>query len=228
MLCYVGEQMLLKKKNFAWLLSALLVFLIVVPIAEDFGVISTRIMRVLMFSWLLAFGVWSLRGFGKYFPIAIGLAAAGIVLSILTAATPGDSYALSSFTTAALFIVIAVWCIGTQVLTGREISSDRVIGAVTLYLLFGVLWAIAYAVIEQVSRGSFVGLSEPVVHGWSSDWLYFSFVTMTTLGYGDITPVSATARTLAYLQAVFGLFYIAILVAGLVSAYMTKYSPPSD
>ena len=51
---------------------------------------------------------------------------------------------------------------------------------------------------------------------------------MTTLGYGDITPVSATARTLAYLQAVFGLFYIAILVAGLVSAYMTKYSRPVD
>ena len=220
--------MLWKKKNFAWLLIALIVFLVVVPLAEDLGVISTRVMRVVMFSWLLAFGVWSLRGFGRLFPIAIGLAAAGIVLSILTAATPGDSYALSSFTTAALFIVIAVWCIGSQVLTGREISADRVIGAVTLYLLFGVLWAIAYAVIEQIHFGSFTGITEPVVHGWSSDWLYFSFVTMTTLGYGDITPVTATARTVAYMQAVFGQLYITILVAGLVGAYIAKYLSSPD
>ncbi len=220
--------MLLKKKNFSWLLSALLVFLIVVPLAEDLGVISTRIMRVLMFSWLLAFGVWSLHGFGRLFPIATGLAAAGIVLSVLTAFTPGDAYALSSFAAAAMFIVIAVWCVAGQVFTSREITADRVIGAVTLYLLLGVLWAIVYAIIEQVIRGSFVGVTEPVVHGWSSDWLYFSFVTMTTLGYGDITPVSATARTLAYLQAVFGQFYIAILVAGLVGSYITKYSRHAD
>ncbi|MDJ0906134.1 MAG: ion channel [Woeseiaceae bacterium] len=220
--------MLWEKKNFSWLLIALVVFLVVVPVAEDLGVISTRIMRVLMFSWLLTFGVWSLRGFGRFFPIAIGFAVAGVLLSVLTAATPGDSYALSSFTTAALFIVIAVWCVATQVFTSQDITIDRVIGAITLYLLFGVLWAIAYAVIEQVDRGSFAGITKPLVHGWSSDWLYFSFVTMTTLGYGDITPVSATARTFAYLQAVFGQFYITILVAGLVGAYITKYSPPSD
>ena len=213
----------LQQKSFLWLLSALLVFLAAVPIAEDLGVISTRIMRVLMFSWLLAFGVWSLRGFGRLFPVAIGLAAAGIVLSILTAATPGDSYALSSFAAAAGFIVIAVWCVSVQVFTSREISANRVVGAVTLYLLFGVLWAIVYAIIEHALPGSFTGVSEPLAQGWSSDWLYFSFVTMTTLGYGDITPATATARTLAYLQAVFGQFYIAILVAGLVGAYIAEH-----
>jgi hypothetical protein len=220
--------MLLRKKNFTWLLSALLVFLIVMPLAEDLGVISTNIMRVLMFSWLLAFGVWSLRGLGRYFPVAIGLAAAGILLSILTAATPGDAFAFSSFAAAAGFIVIALWCVATQVFTSSEISADRVVGAVTLYLLFGVLWSIAYAVIEQLSPGSFRGISEPLAQGWTSDWLYFSFVTMTTLGYGDISPLTATARTIAYLQAVFGQFYIAILVAGLVSAYITKYLASSD
>lgn len=209
-------------KNFAWLLSALLVFLVVVPVAEDLGVITTRLMRVLMFSWLLAFGVWSLRGFGTLFPLAIGLAAAGIILSILSASTGGDTYAMSSFAAAAGFIVIAVWCASSQVIGSNEISANRVIGAVTLYLLFGVLLAIIYAVVEKIVPGSFAGLSEPLAQGWSSDWLYFSFVTMTTLGYGDITPVSASARTLAYLQAVFGQFYIAILVAGLVSAYITR------
>ena len=51
---------------------------------------------------------------------------------------------------------------------------------------------------------------------------------MTTLGYGDITPISATARTFSYLQAVFGQFYIAILIAGLVGAYIAKYLTSPD
>ncbi len=185
-------------------------------------------MRVLMFCWLLAFGVWSLRGFGRLFPVAIGLAAAGIVLTILTVATPGDSYSFSSLAAAAGFIIVAVWCIGTHVFTSREISANRVVGAITLYLLFGVLWAISYAVIERANTGSFTGVSEPLTQGWSTDWLYFSFVTMTTLGYGDVTPISATARTFSYLQAVFGQFYIAILVAGLVSAYIAQHLDSSD
>ena len=227
-LCYVGAEMLLQEKNFTWLLSALLVFLIVMPLAADLGAISIDNMRLLMFTSLFAFGVWSLRGFGRLFPVAIGLAAAGIVLTALTVATPGDSYSYASLAAAAGFIIVAVWCVATHVLASRAISANRVVGAVTLYLLFGVLWAIVYAVVERANPGSFTGVSEPLTQGWSTDWLYFSFVTMTTLGYGDITPISATARTFAYLQAVFGQFYIAILVAGLVSAYITQHLTSSD
>ena len=128
---------------------------------------------------------------------------------------------VSSLIAAFGFVGTAVWAISKQIVVGNEISANRVIGAISLYLLLAVFWAIAYALLELLSSGSFNGLSKPLNQGWSSDWLYFSFVTMTTLGYGDITPVSATARTLAYMQAVFGQFYIAILVAGLVSAYIS-------
>lgn len=208
-------------KNFTWLLSALLVFLIVVPVAEDLRVSSGPFMRVLVFSWLLAFGVWSLKGFGKLFHVGIGLVIVGIGLSILSVQSPDHSYVLASFTVTFGFLLLAAWCTGSQVLTSNEISANRVIGAVSLYLLLGVLWAVAYAIIEMLSPGSFNGLSETLNHGWSSEWLYFSFVTLTTLGYGDLTPLSATARALAYMQAIFGQFYLAILVAGLVSAYIT-------
>lgn len=213
---------MLQKRNFSWLLSALLVFLVIVPIAEDLGVISGRIMRVVMFSWLLAFGVLSLKGFGRLYHAGIGLAVIGIILSFLSANTPGDSYAVSSFAAALGFILLAVWCTGLQIVLGAEINANRLIGAVNLYLLLGVLWAISYALVEILIPGSFTGFSETLDKGWSSEWLYFSFVTMTTLGYGDLTPLSATARTLAYMQAVFGQFYIAILVAGLVSGYITQ------
>ena len=90
----------------------------------------------------------------------------------------------------------------------------------SLYLLLGVLWAIIYAMLEQLSSGSFQGLSEPLTQGWSTDWLYFSFVTMTTLGYGDITPTSAASRALVTLQAICGQFYLTVLVAWLVGLHI--------
>ena len=109
-----------------------------------------------------------------------------------------------------------------QVAFGTDISANRLFGAVCVYLLLGVIWALTYSIVELAMPGSFSGFAAWSDRGWDSEWIYFSFVTMTTLGYGDLLPVSATARALAYLQAVFGLFYIAILVAGLVSAYISN------
>ena len=212
---------MLQKKNFSWLLFALLVYLMVVPVAEDIGVLSGRFMRAVTFSWLLAIGVWSLRGFGNFFKAGIGLAAAGIILSTLAANQPSSIYFYASFAAVWGFVLITIWCTTTQIAIDHEISANRVVGAISLYLLLGLLWAVTYAIVEMLSPGSFAGFSEPLSQGWSSEWLYFSFVTMTTLGYGDLTPVSASARTLAYMQAVFGQFYIAILVAGLVAAYIS-------
>ena len=211
-----------QEKNFSWLLIALIGYLIIVPIAADLGMMSARVMRAVMFSWLLACGVWSLRGFGGFYTAGIGLAIAGIILSVLAANLESTAYQYASFAVTAGFVSVMVWCVGLQILKSNEISANRVVGAVSLYLLFGSLWALAYAVVEMLNPGSFSGFSQPITQGWTTDWLYFSFVTMTTLGYGDLAPLSATARTLAYMQAVFGQFYIAILVAGLVSAYITE------
>jgi hypothetical protein len=213
---------MLQKRNFSWLLSALLVFLVIVPIAEDLGVISGRIMRAVVFSWLLVFGVLSLQGFGRFFHAGLGFTLIGIALNVIAANTHAVEYFYASFAALYGFMLIVIWCTGKQVVLDKEISANRVVGAISLYLLFGTIWAITYAVLEMLVPGSFTGFSRILVQGWSSEWLYFSFVTMTTLGYGDLTPLSATARTLAYIQAVFGQFYIAILVAGLVSGYITE------
>jgi uncharacterized membrane protein len=88
--------------------------------------------------------------------------------------------------------------------------------------MLGVIWAVVYTIVAMANPHAFSGIQAPDGRGWDSGWLYFSFITMTTLGYGDVAPVSAIARTLAYLQAIFGQFYIAILVAGLVGAYITS------
>ena len=211
----------MQHKNFWWLLVALLVFLIGLPVIDATEALSPRIARAFTISWLLVVGVWSLRGFGHYFTAGLGLAVIGVILNFIAVNTASAFGIYGSFLALIAFLLIAIWCTFKQVALSTHISANRVVGAVSVYLLLGVLWASAYSLVEIVSPGSFYGISFDDEQGWRSDWLYFSFVTMTTLGYGDIGPVSSVARVLAYMQALLGQFYIAILVAGLVSVYIS-------
>ncbi len=210
----------MNKNNFSYLLVALLLTLLGIPLAHDLDLASAPLIRSLMFSLLLVVGVWSLRGGGRYFTAGMAFVVAGVLLSVLAVNIESGFLFFGSSAAIFGFLLIAIAFTLKQVAFGTEISFNRLVGAVCVYLLLGTLWAVAYSLVDAVSPGSFTGFTPQVGHGWDSEWLYFSFVTMTTLGYGDISPVSAIARALAYLQAVFGQFYVAILVAGLVSAYI--------
>jgi hypothetical protein len=102
-----------------------------------------------------------------------------------------------------------------QTLRSGPITFHRIQGAVAAYLLLGVIWAYAYALLALLRPGAFSG---PVsAADGPRAWLYFSFVTLTTVGYGDVLPVHPAARSLAMLEAVTGPLYLAILIARLVS-----------
>lgn len=105
-----------------------------------------------------------------------------------------------------------------QVFREGPITIQRISGAVVVYLLLGLMWALAYQLIELQQPGSFNFADAPAIGDTlSARLVYFSFVTLTTLGYGDITAVSPVARTLAMLEAVIGQLFPAILIARLVS-----------
>jgi len=112
----------------------------------------------------------------------------------------------------------------TQILLRHVIQADRVdaemiYGAIAGYLLLGVIWAMLYTVTETLQPGSFTLTATGDTRPWD-DLLYYSFVTLTTLGYGDVLPLSSRARSLAVLEAVTGVFYVAVLVARLVSLHI--------
>ena len=201
---------------------ALLVFLIGVPTADDLAIVSRPGVRVLAFSCLMVIGIWSLRGSGRWFSVGIAFVIAGIVFNVLAVNLASPVYLYASFAALFGFLLLAISFTLKQIAIATDISPNRLVGAVCVYLLLGVIWAVAYTMLEMISPGSFGGFTPLQGRGWDSEWLYFSFVTMTTLGYGDILPVSATARALAYMQAVFGQLYVAILVAGLVSALISS------
>ena len=210
------------KNNFSWLLLALVIFLIIVPVANDLAVASQPIVRALAFSCLVLIGIWSLRGSGRPFSVGIAFVIAGLLFNILALNLSSPVYLYASFAAIFGFLLITISFTLKQVAIGTDVSSNRLVGAICVYLLLGVIWAVAYTILEMVSPGSFGGFTPLQGRGWDNEWLYFSFVTMTTLGYGDLLPLSATARAMAYMQAVFGQLYVAILVAGLVSAYISS------
>ena len=115
--------------------------------------------------------------------------------------------------------------------SARPLTFDSVLGAVCGYLFLGLGWAVLYSVIEGFRPGSFEVAPRLVTGGDPARPLpqvltYYSFVTLTTVGYGDISPVSPAARTLAWVEAVTGQFYLAVIVAGLVSLLAAKGKRP--
>jgi ion channel len=103
-----------------------------------------------------------------------------------------------------------------QTLRAGPVNFHRLQGAVAAYLLLGVIWAHAYSLTALLRPAAFSGAVGSAADGPRA-WLYYSFVTLTTVGYGDVLPVHPAARSLAMLEAVTGPLYLAILVARLVS-----------
>ena len=126
-----------------------------------------------------------------------------------------------------LFLFGASALIVKSLFSAPTLKFDSILGAVCGYLFLGLAWAVLYAMIEGFRPGSFEISPKLVTGGEVARPLphvltYFSFVTLTTVGYGDINPVSPATRTLAWMEAVTGQFYLAVIVAGLVSLLVAK------
>jgi hypothetical protein len=112
---------------------------------------------------------------------------------------------------------------------GREVTFNTVCASLCIYLLLGVVWALAYSVDDVLDPAAFTGTVDGSKHpGWlrlvrgETTVLYFSFATLTTLGYGDIVPTSPISRMLATIEAITGQLYLAVLVARLVGMHIAR------
>ena len=112
--------------------------------------------------------------------------------------------------------------ISRQILFTGTVDGNKVVGSVALFLLMGLMWTIAYLMVMEFAPHSFTGMSQMSWGKNFSQLAYFSFVTLTTLGYGDISPISPFSQVLVYMEAIAGVFYMAIVVASLVSSNQGK------
>lgn len=214
--------MTLKQHNFIYLLAGLLFLLLAAPLFWDLTGSSYLHVSELTFSVFLLIGIWSMRGTQRGFLMAIVLVALGIGGNLLALAGAGLVFTYLSLVGYILFLLLSISMATRQVFRSGTVDANSIIGAVCIYLLLGVIWSLLYVFVNLLIPGSFSGEISGSAFQQLQDFMYYSFVTLTTLGYGDISPIKATARALATMEAAVGQFYIATLVAGLVAAYITR------
>jgi hypothetical protein len=123
------------------------------------------------------------------------------------------------------------FCFQAAFSRGRDVDRERISASISLYLMFGLIFALIFALVEKLLPGSFFysilssdGFDQkPLLH-----FMYFSYVTLATLGYGDIVPISGPAKGLALLEAIIGQLYLVLVVARLVSLYGKSESKESQ
>ena len=145
-------------------------------------------------------------------------------------AAPSTTSQALSYGTATAFIAYIAVCLLTQVFRDGSVNAHRIRGAIAAYMLLALGWGLAYSMIDVWVPDAFDGLvHHPGEESRLVTLVYFSFVTLTSLGYGDVVPVHGAARNLAILEALTGQLYIAIVIARLVALAITdaRRSSPS-
>ena len=119
-----------------------------------------------------------------------------------------------------LYLAVAIYLIFKDILTAKKVTLDTILGSICIYFLMGLLWALIYGICITVDDNAF---SQLLTDQKSLQTLiYFSFTTLTTVGYGDISPVSTLTKMLTNLQGIIGQMYPAIIISILVSIYTSQ------
>jgi len=202
------------ENNFLYLLIGLLVVLLLAPI----GVGRFEGIVNLAFTLTMVTGVWSLAKSRSAYIVGWILGSLSLLISVFDLASAGPWLLPLGAGVALLFCGTSMVIVLGEVLFGPHLTVNRMAGAVCVYLLLGLSWAFVYGFIFLAAPGSFEGIPPESPEGQFLTLVYYSFVTLTTMGYGDITPVSHLARALAYLEAVTGVMYVAVLVASLIGS----------
>ena len=179
--------------------------------------------RDIAFSALLLAGAITAMKY-SWLRLVVG-AILGVSLLVRWAAVAWPSEALLVGREVSTLLLLALFCliVGARVYRAGPVTSQRIMGAVAVYLLLGLSWEQGYELLHMLHPEAFGGVDADV---GPDAWIYFSFVTLTTLGYGDITPVSTLARSMVVFEALAGQIYLVVMLARLVALQIA--TPAND
>lgn len=128
---------------------------------------------------------------------------------------------LIAYVSYTLFITGAIVTISMRIFAAKKVNNDILIGGICVYLLIGILWVLFYTIVELLFGNSFSFITDNNLN-IRHQILYFSFTTLTTLGYGDVTPIAPLSMVLSNAEAIIGQMYPSIFIARLVSLYINE------
>jgi hypothetical protein len=221
-----GLSRVLHRYRFRILLASLLLVLAVEPLAEQASQFEPLFGIAL--SLVILAGLAAMQHERVLLGIAILLGAPVLLARWIAALLPTAPESAVAVLIPVLFFAFFVVFLLRAVVWADEVTSDVIAGALSVYVLMGMTWSLLYQSIFLISPAAFNVSSAIAAAGpvGRMDFLYYSFITLATVGYGDITPVAPLAQSFAYAEAVIGVLYVAVLVARLVSAYQRPPHPP--
>jgi hypothetical protein len=212
-----------RQPKFLFLFISLALMFLGFPILREGGLLGKYLFDI-FFTTLLLTAVLSVVHSRRTYLVTLILAVVSLLFRV-GYQVPGIPVTLGmSLAVSMIFFIFMAGIILQFVLSAGRITVDRIYGALCVYLLIGLMFSIVYCLMSMMQPGAFTFSETLLAHHDTTmmtqdniaPFLYFSFVTLSTLGYGDITPVTAGAQSLAALEAITGQLYIAVLIARLV------------
>jgi len=206
-------------KGFGQLLICLLAYLFFTPFIPHGSYVATLVVQGFL-SVMLLYAALAVQKQQNQRSIAMGLMAVALVFHWLGIFRVVPYSAEAGLVLFIAFYALLIYAFTKQLLNASHVSGSVIMAALCLYLIIGLLWGSAYSLLQHTYGTAFSGtLLEDAATSQVHIFNYFSMVTQTTLGYGDITPQIPEAAALCQMQAIVGQFYTAVLVAWLVGMY---------
>jgi Ion channel len=208
--------------RFTALLTAILLLLVTQPAFS--GHVYAESVATITISLVLLAALYAFRSTRSYFVVALILLFPAMGCRLVLLFTFNPTLELVGAISSCMFLAVTVVTLVSRLFSVRSVTLDMISAAICAYLLMGVTFAYAFAIVELQHPGSFsaallqrpTNRIAPLLASFHS-LLYYSFVCLTTTGFGDISPISEGARSLSVMEAVFGQLFIATLIARLVS-----------
>jgi hypothetical protein len=200
---------------------ALLVFSVFVLPSIGFGEVHTVLYTDFVYSVLIISGVAIAWGRRTLFYSSAVLGLIAIVVRWKAFSTPGTTTELlrEALTLAVIWMITIILLV--QIFSRGPVTLMRIQGAIAVYLLFGFSWAQGYMIASHLNPSAFSSTVGAFTS--PSDWMYYSFATLTTLGYGDVVPTGHISRMLAIGEALMGQLYLAVMIARLVAMQVVSW-----
>jgi hypothetical protein len=210
------------------MLIALVLLLVITPLIQDLP--QGQGIEAILLSIFYLFAVLAVGTRKRTMIFSLLLAVPAVLAKWLNHFRPDLIPAHVALAVGLIFLAFVIIHILRFVLRSRAVNSEVLCASIATYLSLGLLWALAYRLVAIVNPAAFaMNVAQPgqsSMSGFAA--FYFSFVTLSTVGYGDITPVSSVARMLAVTESMTGTLYVAVLIARLVALYSTTNLPTKE
>jgi len=210
------------RNRYTYLFASILAIFKIHPINANEHVILSVFFMFMMLAvlWTLDLKKWLFRAF----LILACVSFASSIMSVMHDSSQNprlDSFlSLADVITYIIFLFGAIFALLFNIFSETKITKRTILGGISVYFLMGIFWAFCYQLVGIINPSAIsFDVAKPIQY---FDYMFFSFTTLTTLGYGDIIPASDTARSLAMMEATLGPIFLAVFIARLVGLHTSQ------